>query len=422
MDLEEKKQKEQMAEATQKEVIQKEKIQPVVEEIAYEEKEQQGMDLLELANRDSNEEYEEISEKKTSKLGYVLLFFMVIFVIGVGETIFADLRNILEKPVAPSQCALSSAENIVNANHLNCSEYVGFNSVDRRFDIDVKYNEMEPQLQEVVSLNKEIALSKKQLNAAELEFQKLNGEYDLSLQEKMAEEEAIMNIQQIRDKISIERTNGEVLRKQIKNLEAEKSKIIAGLALPTEDLKQSYKEAQEYYQNKKAWYKFKAFLLTLVFILPLFAISVFYYLKFKKRNSPYTIILTAITTAFAFLFLQVMVVFLYDILPKEWLARVFRFFLAVPFLRYVIYYGATFLIIGIFGGIVFYIQKRVFSTKKVAVRRLKDKKCPGCSFPINYKHNFCPDCGLRLKEVCKNCGGKKIRYLAHCPNCGKESV
>ena len=69
--------------------------------------------------------------------------------------------------------------------------------------------------------------------------------------------------------------------------------------------------------------------------------------------------LTALTTSFSILFLQVIGGFLYDILPKEWLGRIFKFFLEVPFLRYVIYYGSVILVIGLFGGIVYYIQKKV---------------------------------------------------------------
>jgi len=113
-------------------------------------------------------------------------------------------------------------------------------------------------------------------------------------------------------------------------------------------------------------------------------------------------------------------VFLYDVLPMKWFSRIFDLFLEIPFLRYVIYYGSVILVITLFGGIVYYIQKKVYSPVKVAIRRIKDKKCPGCSFALDSNHNFCPNCGLQLKEKCENCGNFKIRYLAHCHNCGKK--
>jgi len=58
--------------------------------------------------KNSQNSYEEISEKKTSKLGYIFLIMMVVFVIGTGEKIFSDLKKIPERPTPPSYCILSS--------------------------------------------------------------------------------------------------------------------------------------------------------------------------------------------------------------------------------------------------------------------------------------------------------------------------
>lgn len=406
------------------------------------EEEKQNEEGEKTVYRNSNEEGEEIGEKKTSILGYILLFLMVIFVVSVGETIFSDLKRIPEKPMMPSGCILNSVQNLERISNLNCpgsNSYTrsisyygyedqkqgnlgGYNLVDRKFGLDIKFDEIKPQLIEIVSLNQDINFSKNEISAAERNIQKLNKDYDLSLQEKMSGEAAIMNVERIKNDITNQRSTISAAESKINFLERQRDSISSDLKMQIVSLEKSYNEAMDYYKDKQAWYKFKTFLLTLVFVLPFFAFSVFMYLRLKRKSSPYTIILTATTTAFSILLLQVVIVFLYDILPKEWLARVFRFFLEVPLLRYIIYYGSVILVIGLFGGIVFYIQKRVFSPKKVAIRRLKDKKCPGCSFPVNSKHNFCPDCGLKLQEECSNCGKQKIRYLSHCPNCGNEGV
>lgn len=153
---------------------------------------------------------------------------------------------------------------------------------------------------------------------------------------------------------------------------------------------------------------------------PFFAFSVFFYFKLKRKNSSYTIILTALIVAFSLLFLQVIGSFLYEILPKEWFGRSWALMLEVPFLRYLIYYGSVILVIGLLDGIVFYLQKKIFDPVKVAIRRLKDKKCPNCSCALNPQQSFCPVCGLQLKEKCSHCAELKIKYLAHCPHCGKE--
>ncbi len=238
----------------------------------------------------------------------------------------------------------------------------------------------------------------------------------------MAGEEGIIDKNYARGSITTNTNQISRLESSNTSLALKRDVFISDISPNIVTIKQSHKKALEYYQNKRAWYKFKTFSLMLIFVLPFLLVSVFYYLKLKKKNSPYTIILTATTTAFTILFLQAVLVFLYDILPKEWIERIFRILKEVPFFRYIIYYGSVLLVIGFFGGLVFYIQKRVFSPTKVAIRRLKDKKYPGCSFPLDSEHSFCPDCGLQLKEECSHCGQLKIRYLTHCPNCGnKES-
>lgn len=362
---------------------------------------------------------EEISEKKTSALGYILLILMVAFVIVVGETIFSDLKKMPEKPISPSNCISSSIKNLENLIYLNCGEYSEFNEVDKKFGLDAQYNSIKPRLQEISSVNESIGSNEIEIRNLENNIQKLNADYNLSLQEKMADEDAMMNKDVIKSEIANSKSQIGNFQNKNSSLKKKRSSVISQLAVPIKSLDQSYEDAQEYYQNKSDWYKFKVFLLTLIFVLPFFALSVYFYLRLKRKDSPYTIILTAATTAFSILFLQVISVFLYDILPRNWFSRIFKFFLEVPFLRYVIYYGSVIIVIGLFGGIVYYIQKRVFDPKKVAIRRLKDKKCPGCSFALDPHHNFCPDCGLQLKEKCGHCGNLKIRYLSHCPICGK---
>lgn len=370
--------------------------------------------------KNSQNSYDEISEKKTSKLGYIFLFIMVLFVIGIGQTIFSDLKGIPERPVSPSGCILNSVNDLDNLNRIRCPYRGEFNEVDREFGLDRKFNNIESQLQNISALNQTINSNNGTISELERRIEELSEDYDLSLQEKIAEEESIMDKNSIKSEITGLRNQISNLERNITSLENQRDSIISQLNNSVRSIEQSYEEAHDHYLTVRAWYKFKVFLLTLLFVLPFFVFSLFFYLKLKKKDSPYTIILTALTTAFSILFLQVVLVFLYDILPKEWIERIFELFSNLPFLRYIIYYGSIILVIGLFGGIVYYIQKKVFDPTRVAVRRLKDKKCPGCSFTLDSDHVFCPNCGLQLKEKCEHCENLKIRYLAHCPNCGKE--
>jgi len=369
---------------------------------------------------ESKNSYEEISEKKTSKLGYILLTIMVCFVIGVGETIFTDLSEIPEEPYAPSYCLsnLINTDEVSNITYFDCPDYTGYEALDIEFELDSQLENARPRLEKLVNLNAQISDLKYEISNNEKEIKELSSDYDLSLQEKIANEESILEKDTIKADIVDTKELSSQNETELNNLIAERDQLAEELTPVIQEIKKTYENANDKYEALVAWYKFKVFLLTLIFILPFFAISTKYYLQHKRKNSPYTIIFTATTTAFSLLFLQVMGTFLYDILPKAWFAKIFKFLLDIPLLSYIIYYGSVLLIIGIFGGIVYYIQKRVYDPIKVAVRRLKDQKCPKCSFTLDSSHNFCPDCGLQLKEQCSHCKKLKIRYLAHCPHCG----
>jgi hypothetical protein len=44
---------------------------------------------------------ETISERQTTKIGYVMLFLMIVFVVGIAQTIFFDLGQLVGAPDRP---------------------------------------------------------------------------------------------------------------------------------------------------------------------------------------------------------------------------------------------------------------------------------------------------------------------------------
>ena len=113
----------------------------------------------------------------------------------------------------------------------------------------------------------------------------------------------------------------------------------------------------------------------------------------KKTDSPYTIIITAIFFATTILFLEI--ILLYDIIPRGFIEKILNFFLNSSILRFVLYYAVVIIVILILGGIVYYIQKEIYDPKRVAIRSLKNNKCPIRDFDLSLANNFCPSCGKR---------------------------
>ncbi len=344
-------------------------------------------------------EYEEVSEKKTSKLGYLLLTIMVIFIIIAGQTVFRDLRRIPERPDRPTFCV----HIVTDANLKDIMHLPAFNvtEIDKKFGLDKKIDKIKPALEEIVDLNVKINDINNQIYLKEEQLKNIRETYGLSLLETIAEEEkALIDKPDIRDSIISLRSDIVSLNQQVRAYGRQRDVKISNIETELVLLRQLYDEAYVYYQDKHDGYELKVFILLILFVLPLFLVSIYLYLKFKRINSPYTIILTAVLTAVSILFIQVVLLALFKVLPAEWLERIFEVFRHVPFLRFIVYYGSVILIIVIFGGIVFYIQKKVFSAKSIVMRRLKNNKCPGCSLELNGMYNICPMCGYKLKEKC----------------------
>lgn len=366
-----------------------------------------------------NEEYEEIGEKRTSIIGYFLLVLMVIFMVVISQKIFDDLEDIPAHPLRPAYC-LSIFKSSDYYKSLKNIQSCQFNQIDNEFGVASKYQEISADLSTIASLNRQMASKESQIENYKNSVNNYNSEYDISLQEKIAGEPPIYDKDSLKENIVYSQQTISQLTAEINNLEQQRNQIARKIALKAQAIGDGYRLAENKYRGQMDWYSVKIFLLQLIFVLPFFAAAVYFYFKLKKKNSPFTIIVTAILGASAILFLQITIMFLYEILPREWFAKIFRFFMEISILRYVIYYGVVILVIVIFGGIVYLIQKRVFSPLRVAIRRIKDNKCPGCSFSLNHDHNFCPKCGLQLKEECASCHQLRVKYLSHCPHCGNK--
>lgn len=366
-----------------------------------------------MVNQDA---YTEISEKKTSKLGYLVLAALFIFLITIGQTVFSDINGIPDRPNRPGFCV-----SLNNLESMSLIRACPFNEVDRQFQLDIQYQNIKYYLSRIVAFNVDISHKQAQIRDNERKIDVLLQEYDISLQEIIANEEALVDKQHIKDQIISLRNYNENLNHELNQVALDRDSIIENIEPQIQELKKSHEDALKYYSTQVAFYKFKIFLLKLLFVLPFFAFSLRFYLRYKKKDSPYTIIITSIFFASTILFLQVVLVFLYQILPMEWFARIFAFLMSSSILKYVVYYGSVILVIAILGGIVYYIQKKVYNPKSVAYRHLKENKCPNCGFNLALSDMFCPKCQRQIKTSCSNC--KKLKYvdLTFCPHCGSKS-
>ena len=146
-------------------------------------------------------------------------------------------------------------------------------------------------------------------------------------------------------------------------------------------------------------YRLKVLAVRLAFVLPLLAVAIAMFLKAKKVKSKYTIHANAFM-AFASLLL------IYTIIVNVWQAL---HVIGISIL------GAVACAITLA-----YVKKQYFSFERISMSRLKQNKCPWCTFPIRYDMSYCQNCGKKLTYKCPECGEMRGILTHFCPNCGNE--
>lgn len=383
---------------------------------------------------DGTEKYEEVSEKQTTKAGYFLLLAMFVFLLIAGETSLSDFGTIPKAPAAPSTCVASVLNTYADAierqpvysNHFmyygemdgTCDTNLSFSGLDTEFKLDSLYNKMLPQLVALKTLEQSIQSYQRAIDQNTYQQEDLRSSYDLSLQEKIANEQGIIDKSKIKESLAFLISKADELRTPLLLAQSEKAKKIQEITPNLQELWTAYDRASQKYETQMSWYRLWVFLAELMFVLPLFVIITRWYLVLKRKNSKSTVIALSALAASTILFAQVMLSFLYDIVPHKWFLQLLAMFQNIVILRYVLYYGTVALVIGIFGGIVYLIQKRLFDHKVLAIRRLKNNKCPSCEFTLNDNQDFCARCGVHVREKCTTCNGKRFLDLPFCPECG----
>jgi hypothetical protein len=157
--------------------------------------------------------------------------------------------------------------------------------------------------------------------------------------------------------------------------------------------------AQGEYDTAYQTYRLKVLAVRLAFVLPLLAVAIVTFLKAKRVKSKYTIHANAFM-AFASLLL------LYMIIVNVW---------KVIHVVGISILGAVACAISLA-----YLKRQFFSFERTSMSRLKENKCPWCTFPIRHDMSYCQNCGKKLADKCPECGEMRPILSHFCPNCGKE--
>ena len=194
--------------------------------------------------------------------------------------------------------------------------------------------------------------------------------------------------------------------------------------------KSAFLEAKKSYAF---WQPFKEYGHMLIFILPLLLFFGFFYRRTKgqqlsQRNyNPVVKIISAhISLILALPLVWFTLGLIYHVLPKTLLKSIIEFLVEIGLLS-ILNYVAILLVVLIFGGLIYWIQKRTLKKKlSVAVsknfpRLISWSQCFECEYKIDYTKKFCPFCGVKLHVECSSCKADMNRHEPFCSSCGEAN-
>ncbi len=377
--------------------------------------------------------YEEIDAKRTSKLGYFFLILMVFFGVAQGQGFLGAIKDSVTRPESNSSCLSTLAQYArINTSSNRSLEYINgynyhesgtagctFSAREKQFSIDTLYEQIKPIQSEISSAEVQISNLRKQYNTLERSRKTAVSEYDVSLQEKMAvTPDAVFNQGGLQNTIrgidaQMSQLTGDInrLTKQVEHLNEHIKEIVVPYT-------NAITSAYDAYSHDVTWYKFKQFMLSLLLVAPLFFFAWRLYHRSKLQRSEYTIIWGGVVATVGIIFAQILLVFVYEILPKEILQKLFDFLAVFEFLWVIVYWLGFILVPLFFGFLIYLIQKKFYNKRAVMMRALKSEHCPHCSLKINLGMNHCPVCGYTLKTKCTSCGAMSMKGGSFCQECG----
>lgn len=389
----------------------------------------------------ANPGFEE-NERKTPKAGIVLLLAMFIAGVFFGWLALDDLAKIPSRPTSLSSCGYFYNPGFLNQNILplipapsplfreyqnsyynfSDSSRCVFNDLENESDVIKFFSERIPLEKQLQLLQVNLTDISNILSPLENNFNQSTKEYDVSLQEKQAGiENPIFPSAKLGNQTATSKEKIDDLQNQKNNLENQQKDIESKIKIIDDKLKIAYKPIFERQNHRLRWYEFEVFLLQMLFALPFFFIIFKKYLSLLKKNSPHAIIFTAILAVATILLLRVLLFWFWGLFLARVLEVLIRWFNKFELLKSIVLYTGMILSFAVFGGAVYFLQKKIFDPRRVTLRRFKRKQCPRCEANLDLSVFYCPNCRHQIREKCAICGNPRIIGLPSCPYCGQTT-
>ena len=381
---------------------------------------------------------EEITERPTTKMGYFLLVCMWIALFALGQWSFTIIRDIPVPPQGAPTC-IYDIISVLDSNSRGYNYYTDFTCVPNGgrvftyqasndqaligtrpvFDLRSSYTELLPtaeQVRDIFRAREPIQLQIDQVQNTLSDEQK---KYSLALQEKTAGVEVVYNAPESAAFVKANEASLKPLKAQVARYDAEIASLRGKVAPSVQKLQADVKTLEKAFAETQRWWQLTVDLLQFLFAGLVFGALYTFYSRFKRGNSPHTVIFTVATFAYGILLLQVVLGSIWDIIPHVFIEKLLNFLRSFSPLLYLLQFFIPLVLVALFGWLVYRIQKRLFSRENVLKRIVSDKHCPHCNNTIDIDKAFCPLCAYEIQMECPSCHTLTIKGMPFCSNCGK---
>ena len=379
--------------------------------------------------------YEEIESKRTSNLGYFFLILMVIFGVWQGNNFLSALQQTVTPPTPNSYCLstmLSYADSDYGYDEYDSYYYSGtpytyaqcqFSERETALSLPILYQNIEPKLTAYTDARMMVSKIESALSEARYSRETYITEYQASLLEDIAgTQNTVFNQGTIQGSIVTQDEYISRLNQSLADEEATVSRLLQQIQAAVVPYKSTLETAVSQYRHDLIVHQFIQFLVSLIFVAPLFVLVWKRYHRSKNQRSEYAIIWGGLVATSGLLLAEIILMFVYEVLPRRMLEAIFDFLAQFEFVWTLLYWLGFILVPLFFGFLIYLIQKKFYNKQAVMMRALKNERCPGCSLKLHHDMNHCPVCGYKLKERCTACGAMTMRGGGFCASCGTNQT
>lgn len=259
----------------------------------------------------------------------------------------------------------------------------------------------------------------------ESEINRLKGGYDTVLLEKIANQPASQSISEtssetIRQDIQKRTEELEQLRAEERAnlvLIEQNSNLQAILTLLTPERAKSLRATLS---SLEFSYPLKRLGVELLFLIPLFLLVWFWNSRsIARENGAQSLVSSHLLVVIFFPIFWKICEGVLEIIPERFLQAIMKFLQDLQILM-LWYYFLILLAIGATLAIIYFLQKKVFSHKRLVEKRVEHSECQFCGKHLREADLFCPFCGEGQFRKCTKCKEDTYRELPICRKCGKE--